>query len=70
MLLKTKRIQKEQQEQLLKQFNELKKIYFLKCNELTQIEQSIKDYEEHFKKTKNSSRIKLKHNKSQKLIKL
>ena len=70
MLLKTKRIQKEQQEQLLKQFNDLKKIYFLKCDELTQIQNSIKDYEEHFKKTKNSSRIKLKHNKSQKLIKL
>ncbi len=59
-----------QQEQILKQFNDLKKVYFLKCNDLFQIEKSIKDYEEHFKNYKISSRIKLKYNKSQKLIKL
>lgn len=57
-----------QQEQILKQFNDLKKVYFLKCNDLFQIEKSIKDYEEHFKNYKISSRIKLKYNKSQKLI--
>lgn len=66
-IFKQKRLQ---QEQILKQFNDLKKVYFLKCNELFQIEKSIKDYEEHFKNNKISSRIKLKHNKSQKLIKL
>jgi len=69
MYMRNKRAQKEHNEHLIKQFNELKEIYFLKCNEIAQIEQSIKDYEEHFRSVAGTQstniypRIKLKNTK-------
>ncbi len=38
-----------QEEQILKQYTELKKLYFFKCKELNDIEVALKDYEQYFR---------------------
>ncbi len=38
-----------QEEQMQKQYTELKKLYFFKCKELNDIEVALKDYEQYFR---------------------
>lgn len=57
--LKQKRLLKEHE---LKQYNDLRKMYFLKSKELEQILDALKDYEIHFHNKTISDRIKLKNN--------